>query len=76
MEDGITVLSQKILNTEFFWSVFFGFWTKYGKIQGRKNSVFGRFSRSVSKVPVFLIASYMFNVNNGNTKKGVKYVES
>ena len=29
----------------FFWSVFSGIWTEYGKIRTRKNSVFGHFSR-------------------------------
>ena len=30
----------------FFWSVFLRIWTEYGKIQIRKNSVFGHFSYS------------------------------
>ena len=42
----------------FFWTVSSCVWTEYGKIETRKNSVFGNFSRS-GKIKTI-----------GNTKKG------
>ena len=31
-------LRKKCPNSDFFWSIFSGIWTEYGKIQNRKNS--------------------------------------
>ena len=40
----------------FFWSVFSGIWTEYGKIRTRKSSVFGHFSRSASVLKCILFS--------------------
>ena len=42
-------LRESVHIRSFLWSVFSGIWTEYGKIQIRKNSVFGHFSHSVNE---------------------------
>ena len=49
------------------------FWSEYRKIRTRNNSVFGHFSCNESTLPATI---YLFKINNKNTKKCVKYVQS